>query len=317
MKIFMEPSNEKNLITLIESTPLTDSKGLFMAFSHTDSKTLEAVGQALTITQVLNLFKIEILPKNSLAPLLVGITPETFINFLKNGSEENILFLKDNLHNEPLQHHLTLISHQLSQEITTLNQKGLDLSVDIDTLPVENDAFLAINQELESLYEQFKTLLLTLDKALQLAWISERRELITELSNIKEKGERSKVALLGHPQEGFFPSTGLFEKLKRRLESIFGEALNDNDPALDGLTQFSLWYPRDYWELGLLPHYIDSATVDQEDSSIILAHAKETLRKIGLQNVGDLKKCGIYSKRVLKEYILSKTNAPASDFLPP
>ena len=71
-----------------------------------------------------------------------------------------------------------------------------------------------------------------------------------------------------------------------------------------------MWYPEDYWEIGLLPEidkrgglYPDGDTDREERTKILMDSVMGNLVKLGLNSVADLKNNNIYSKRMLEEYI--------------
>jgi hypothetical protein len=155
-----------------------------------------------------------------------------------------------------------------------------------------------------------------------LAWNSDRLDLIEKLSQAKEAFQKILYSTIGHPKSVSAPATGFYAKLQEKVFGIFGnpanaedvDALNDDDPAIEGLAKFSVWYLKDYWKIGLLPSIRDPNTFDKlagmegtEEAhhlkAELLSQVKENLHRIGLNTVGDLKKMGIFSQKILQEYI--------------
>jgi len=100
--------------------------------------------------------------------------------------------------------------------------------------------------------------LATLNKALQLAWNSNRVDLIEKLSTAKETCQKFVISIIGHPRHAVNPPTGLYARLEARLNAVFGnpsdpndiEAAGNDEPAMEALVKFSIWYLKDYWDLG-------------------------------------------------------------------
>ena len=93
--------------------------------------------------------------------------------------------------------------------------------------------------------------------------------------------------------------------------------MKDDEPAVEGLVKFSVWYLKDYWELGLLPGVEKQADLDidmekhteaerAEYREKLFTLARDTLDQVGLSTVGDLKNAFIFSKQTLQEYINQK-----------
>ena len=99
-----------------------------------------------------------------------------------------------------------------------------------------------------------------------------------------------------------------------QFSTIYDSALKDSDAAIEGLTRLSVWYLKDYWELGLLPSIdvpaklnLDPHRFSEEECKQYHQHlltlVQDLLNKLNIGTVGALKKARIYSKPLLKAYI--------------
>src|SRR5262249_20909592 len=90
-------------------------------------------------------------------------------------------------------------------------------------------------------------------------------------------------------------------------------SVNDDEPALEALVKLSLWYPQDYWQVGLLPQVTDPQLFEREGEispeqrqallERLLEMARANLEKVGLHTAKDLKLAGICSQATLQEYL--------------
>lgn len=305
-----------------------DEKTLAVVKGLTDHYQIEAVGTALSPYQAIIIFEKFCEPAETqhwkLPPLLVGMPHDVFCHILRRASPEVLDVLKEEAVTEPVQHHLALIAKEM-----TIYTK--DLWNTIDTIEVELLQLNSISMgfaELTMLVGRNEQLadgcflaMKKLDKALAIAWNTDRPDLIEKLSKIKEQCQKLLTIGIGHPHNESEPATGLYATLEKSLYAIYGnvsdpkdiQALHDEDPAIDALIKFSIWYLQDYVELGLIPGIENAEQLElsgERSEQEYLAYtkklfqaARESLEKLGLATVGDLKRAGIFSEKTLREYI--------------
>lgn len=133
--------------------------------------------------------------------------------------------------------------------------------------------------------------------------------------------------MVGIPRCNGAQATGLFALLEQKLNAVYGnpldpndiEALDNSDPAIDALVKFSVWYLRDYWEIGLLPMVKNERDLDlssrrysernrAEHREKLFVMVQENLERLGLDKVKDLKKARIYSRETLQDFIRARQN---------
>lgn len=230
---------------------------------------------------------------------------------------------------EPIQHHLTLLIHSLSsiyaeqvQHFTFLENQVK--SLDLDT--VEQEQIIEQEKAIENLRKSFINIQFLCSKALAIAWNSNRADLIEKLSSIKEQSQKFSTLVIGHQGHPDSPPTGLYDVLKNQLNKVFNDdnnqPLSDDEPAIEALVKFSIWYITDYWEMHLLPGISHSELDLDIDASTeheridyrrkLFLEVQKNLEKLGLFTLGDLKKNMIYSKVALKNYI-QKNLMPATN----
>lgn len=261
-----------------------------------------------------------------ISPLLVGMPHDTFNELLLTIPPPLIHTLQEEGATEPLQHQLTLTSHELAHHIEDFAEKSEKLSLHIESLTPErisHQTIAEIHGIIKKYKEELENSLFLIERALQIAWNTNRPDLIEVFSMQKEIREKLLIHTIGKPRAEALPSTGHFYLLlERTLNTIFSnpdnprdiEALKDHEPAIEALVKFSLWYLRDYWEIGLLPAVksAEELDLDPERSSsreradhraALFSSVQSTLESIGLKTVRDLKSKEIYNAKMLREYI--------------
>jgi hypothetical protein len=288
---------------------------------------LEIVGGVLTIPQIFELLDSTLCLEDKhhwkLSPILVGMSHETFTKFLLFGTDKEITILKHESVTEPVQHHLTLLSHELTNQIKDLEIQMSKVSLEIEHLNT-NEISRTQAQEFYNRIDEFSLtfhhLLQKTNLVLALAWNTYRLDLIESLNVTKDHCNKSLHLGIGNKQNSNEP--GLYSQLKRRLFRVYGDvdesdnidALHEDEPAIEGLSKLEVWYLRDYLELGLLPGVEKPEDLDVDLSKHtesermkhrekLFALAKQTLGKMGLSTVNDLKEAHIFSKKTLREYI--------------
>lgn len=285
---------------------------------------LEAAGKAISASQLLGLFNKTLKEEKhhwKLSPLLVGMPHETFSQLLQEASVEQLYLLQNEGVTEPVQHHLTLLGHEINAQFNqTLQEIELFLK-NIDFI----DTQTLTSQNVNSLFRQIDLFSLVLaklldiaNKSLGIAWNTRRVDLIDSFSRTKNSCQKILSEEIGQKA----PATGLYQKLESKLFSIFGDstdptqidAVHDEEPVREALVKFSIWYLRDYWEIGLLPRIKNleefdlDLTKNSEEERLqfrqeLFEEAQKKLAQLGLLTVKDLKKAHIFSRKTLEEYI--------------
>jgi hypothetical protein len=124
-------------------------------------------------------------------------------------------------------------------------------------------------------------------------------DLIDKLSSVNEMLQHQLIHSVGVRGKGQDPSTGLYLTLEQHLSSIFDTSLQDSDAAMEGLTRLSIWYLKDYWELGLFPSVQQASDLEAHHPQFLA----QIQKKLQIQTVGDLKKAYLFPKPLLKAYI--------------
>jgi hypothetical protein len=288
---------------------------------------LEAAGKVISPFLLVGLFYTTLKEEKhywKLSPLLVGMPRKSFNQLLCQVSTEQLHFLQNEGVTEPIQHHLTLLSHEINirfnqtlREIE-LYQSNINL---IETHLLTSQNIDPLIHQIDSFSLTLKELLDMANKALAIAWNTKRLDLIDSFSRMKNGCQKILSEEIGLK----IPVTGLYEKFENKLFSIFGnsndstqmDAIKDDEPAREALVKFSIWYLRDYWEVGLLPEIkdfnkldLELAKLSEEQRSVyrqeLFEEAQKNLSQLGISTVKDLKKARIFSKRTLEEYIQLK-----------
>jgi hypothetical protein len=263
----------------------------------TKKEHLEAVGKLLPSYQILAL--IAQCPENQLkekiSPILVGMSQEKFEELLLNSSDKQIEFLKLEGFSEALLHHLTLLIHRLEEErsaiFDTLNSIESAIQA-FDPELMSKETVDTILQNLNAVREKIDSSLKKVKKAMGVVWSTSNVELIDKLNKVN-------ISLMRMRDQ-----SDLQALLNQKLFSIY-KGLKDDDSAIDGLANFSVWYLEDYTDVGLLP---SNSRLTRE---ALFQEAKERLQQLNLCTIKDLKDAVIFSRQTLKEFIKLKET---SDF---
>lgn len=289
---------------------------------------LEAAGKAATPYQLLEIISSsQGSDTEKLSAVLIGSPPLIFRRMLSLASQEQIQQLKKESGLEPLQYHLTRLLHEIGNEIDESTQAMAEIEADIDQVDPEYyskaDADLLISR-LDKIARRFQNSLDEVNLLLGIAWNTNRADLIEKLNGIKDIYQKFSALVIGNPRSHSSLPTGFYAKLEEKLLSIYGnplnpkdvEALQDDEPAMEALGKLSIWYLKDYWEIGLLPAItsIDQLSLKGEHSEqeratyrdCLFAEAKRNLEMAGLATVRDLKTAFIFSKQTLKDYLASR-----------
>lgn len=296
---------------------------LFQAFQ--DNKQVEEASKNLSLNQMLNLLSPENVTPDvikKIPALFTGISIQTFIAFLKQASPAHIIELKKVAMTESLQFKLFLFCHESIEKLDELENELISIEEMIATLEPKEMGI----KEKQTIENRFQSLALeeqehiqVVDKALAIAWNSERLDVIDCLSSAKERHQKALVNLL---KNNVHSETNLYKILDKHLNAIYGQpnnptdiqALKDEDPSFEALAKFGIWYLEDYFAIGLLPNLEDARELElnSETSSeeervehrrLLFQSAKHELERLGLVTVADLKKASIFSKKSLLEWL--------------
>lgn len=295
----------------------------------TDNKQLEAIGRSLTLAQAHHILDETNQNVNighwKLSPLFVGIPHGLFTRILLTATTSQMNVLKQEVITEPLQHHLTVLTHEIVHQIPEFSAKLDDLENEIarlDPREMDHSELRALSRKIEEGEKFYDETFKKITKALTLAWNTNRTDLIDKLSLSKEITQKLIGSIVGTRRGMSAEPSGLFAKLEDRLNRVYGlvtepqdiEALDDDEPAIEALVKLSIWYLKDYWDIGLLPKISDGSELDLESSELshdekIALREKwyqeviDNLSNLGLNCVKDLKNARIYSKSALIDYI--------------
>jgi len=302
-----------------------------------NSEQLELAGKVLSVEQNLDLLDCTPIAYdsnfNKILSILVGMSPTTFTQVLAKMNDDQLQVLLQTSLTEPMQHHLTVLMHELShryhllvRELESVVQRIEKLSLD----DVSRKDLISLVKSIEEISLRFKSVLNKINKALKISWNSNRLDLIENATSLKDKYSHTLKNFIGYPQTSGGPS-GLYLLLQEQLAVLYAnthevniseEVLND-ELSTEALIKFSIWYLKDYWEIGLLPRIKSvedlelDATYSEADRALhrdqLYVEVKNNLDKLHLKTVGDLKMHYIYSKRALKEYIQEYAHLIAPD----
>ncbi len=236
-----------------------------------------------------------------LSPLLVGVTPEIFATLLAQGDEKVLTLLKQEAKREPLCHHLTVFAHEVGRWLTQIGAVLAELTGQIQWLRariLEKEDLQPIEQKLYETEYSLHKILHSVKCALSLGWNTDRADLVKELSCNKDfcLYELKNVEIVR-------------DLLNSLVASVFTTLppAADDDPAIEGLHKLAIWYLKDYWDLGLLPH-LSEHEAHGNDLTPHLVKIQENLQKAGLFKVSDLKRLKITSKQSLTSYLKKDFN---------
>jgi hypothetical protein len=307
------------LLTINETTDPQWQRKIGAIFSGLNQREqIQACGKTINQIQMLEILNfVRILDSShqwKLPPLLVGLPHRVFEEVLMTASDEQLQILKHEGITEPIQHHLTILLHEWAKDIGNQSTLLHDLLKEI--------SHLGINQITRNYINDIQNMLLStsgyyhymidkVNRALAIAWNTNRADLIEKFTSLKDSCLKYNVVVIGHPFSKDEHSTGLYGLLDERLNIVYGAsetnsdvALDNDDPAIEGLAKLGIWYVHDYWEMGLLPKKnepLDPESIDEREE--LSSKVIQNLEKLGLKTVLDLKRAGIYSKEILKDFI--------------
>lgn len=279
----------------------------------TDPEALKIVGQHLQSSQALGILG-NVTPEKILI-ILTGMSYPIFKETLEHASSSQLQEMAEHSEEEPVQHYLVITSHEINFKINEFDLiiASLEQQINhIDISQLESADLIDIETKIADLASDCENYLKLTQKALILAWNSNRLDLIDNLSHAKETLQR-------YHDKGIYGTTGLYQHLQNHLASVFGsnpwdvETLKDEEPAIEGLAKLSVWFLQDYWEIGLLPEIKDisfleltSQHSEKERTQYridLFKKVQKRLDSLGLSTVKNLKDAGIYSKEELRRFI--------------
>lgn len=285
---------------------------------------LEAIGRIVNLPQLIEFLDYAAINKDlawKLFPIFITIPHPIFSQMLMDLPEKRKHQLQLLCTAEPLQHHLLMYSHELTDLFDLLFKNYLQVEeeiLNVDGRDLSSTDLVVLQQSIGKLRENGNQIRSKIENALSLAWNAGNGDLIEMLSNYRERYERFLFTTIGHPTQQSQSATGLYQTLEKQLGSVFDEskdganfeALKDNESALEALGRLSLWYIEDYWKIGLLPDVLDpkelslpSLSKDAQLPSHYQEKVKQNLKLLGLKTVKDFKRNHIVSKSILSEYI--------------
>lgn len=297
---------------------------------------LEAAGRVLSNPQVNVIASWAASSKEplheKLFPLFIGMPHQTFLQLLLNASPDQLTLLKQEGITEPIQHHLTLLIHELTAQIANCGMALSAFEEEIATLNLDSIDVVQIEQEegkIQQLHQECDSIQSTTSRALAVAWNTNRTDIIEKLSKIKEQSQKFLTQIIGAPRSISSNPTGLYLALEKRLDTVFIspdeiESIDDEEPVIEALVKFSVWYLKDYWEIGLLPNIHDPNLLDLDPNTHsererteyreqLFSTVESNLQKLGFYTLCDLKESKIYSKKALKDYIAARQTRLTED----
>lgn len=305
--------NAEQISLAIQNSSNEKTRALIVGLSQ--RPLLEATGKALNSAQFFDLLShtLQIEDKHNwkLSPLLVGINAATFTDILIHASVKDRQILNHESITEPMQYQITRLVKEMKNRLHELGACADMLLIEPEKINIDSltrKEALGFFEKIDQTAKEFYKLFDLTNQALEIAWNSKRLDLIESLNQIKDYCTRYLTLTLGNSGK---PSTGLYALWENKLFGIYGnpnnsedvEALSENEPAIEGIVKFSVWYLKDYYEMGLLPGIKSPKELDTEFREKLFDLARVTLETMGLCTVKDLKNSYIFSRKTLQEYI--------------
>lgn len=324
----LTPLEISELIPLAAKETNPDNwKDLLAAAFHSleDKASLEALGSAIDTAQFIEILSLAgSRHKNEaekLTSLLVTLSPAVFKETLAHAGSKALELLKGETFGEPLLHHLTLLVREIDNDIEQAAIEAVRFGDELETLDLtalntarSNALFSSIDQ----MAAQTQQVIEILQNAQRLAWVADRADLIDDLSKAKDRAHKTLLYIAGDGEADFATPQNLHSHLKKKINALFSNAddqggvtfMHDEQPALDAIVKFSVWYLNDYEEIGILPRgsmrKLENARNEEEKQAIrkaLFDEASANLSKAGLNTLHDLKQARLFSKAALKEYL--------------
>lgn len=249
---------------------------------------LELLGKYSSGDQILALLSQYPGNKEKIGPIFVGMDEDKFEELLLKASDKQLDVLKSEGFSEAISHHLTLFAHRVEEENGVLFKKLTAIEGAIRSMDPEitaKETIAELKENLTGSLEQLAQLSAKVKKAIAIVWSTSNIELIDKLN-------RAHIAL-----QRMWVSSELEALFSQKLFSVYHD-LKDDDAAIDGMANFSVWYLEDYVEVGLL-----SAQKSEQSRETLFRQVRERLEGLHLKTIGDLKRASIFSRQTLKDYI--------------
>lgn len=298
-----------------------------MLQSTQDANELERIGNNITkedipafcglLQEGVDLFKV--------SAVLVGMPSASFATLLLESGGLQTQKLRCFGETESLQHHLTMLSHDLQKQVSEVEEEIMQCGREIAALDTETlgrQELSAIEKGIEKYADRVLRIKKTVEGALLVVWSTSRPDLVESFSRLKEYTENLYIHLIGTAGAKHPVATTLYGLLEKRLFAIFGngdnaEELNDEEPVAEALAKFSIWHVEDFKELGLVSteakEELKAPQSPEGKLNAEISHLKEAekyLKKLGIEKIRDLKDARIFSRRTLKEYIQERCFDP-------
>ncbi len=312
-------------LTLLQAQPIIEAKNkLDSLFEWVDSSIgLEVLGGHMSVSSFLNFLDfLNQFPQyqNRLNFILVGLSSSVFSQALSFFLNCHLCILKTAGILEPLQYQLIHFAHEgekLQKNITQHIQQFKQEIASIKPQELTQNILHELIDQIDHLRNQLLAYLESMTPALTIVWHTNRIDLIENFSSIHELLQHQLSHDIGHSFSDQLPATGLYAHLNLTFSRIFDSSLKDDDAAIEGLAQLSIWHLKDYWELGLLPmvqctkelsldaeKYSEKECIDHQNHLIHLV--QKQLELLGILTIRDLKRLHLFSKDLFKAYRLSK-----------
>jgi len=292
----------------------------------TTKEQVVAVGRVMNTKFTMSLIQ-ELIKKDQshlwkISSLLIGLTQRVFNKILTTASDKEMAVLQHEAMKEPLQHHLTVYVHEADQELNERIDNLLQIQSALTNVDLENFSYQDLRELLDHVEDHSAKLdhfLAKLNRALGVAWNTNRPDLIDRLNKINDTCHRAKEITIGTPRSKTSLPTGIYQTFEEALCQAFqntnpNETLQDDELGVDALGALSLWYVKDYWNMGLLPSIskeellkLDPETHSdkecQDYRAKLMEEVNQNLEGLGLSTVGDFKSAFLGTPNLLKGYV--------------
>lgn len=245
-----------------------------------DRQEIEFMAGKLSFDEALELLKhITKSPQQyeeKIQPLLAGLRDFHYSVLLPTS------ILKPFARKEILQHKISLLISQM-KEIYLENQELLKNLIDrisaFSLIPIQPDALKALQVDIQNAFEKNAYQLDLLNPMSEIAWLSERTDLVLELSELKSALIHLSYYL------GLLP-----ELLLKRLSEVLGSL--DEASNMEALAALGITYPEDFDPL------FTALNIPPD-----MKHLENELIKKDLASVKDFKKHHLFTKELLLAYL--------------
>lgn len=276
--------------------------------SINDKKFFELVGQFIAPSQLVAFLSLgKKIDLTKIYSIIIGMTTGNFIKTIFLSDAKELETLKENLLQAPVLHHITLYSNNLNELTDSFFSKYQNIVNEINNLNIPNEEekeIIAIENTIKSSSFQINETIENLQKILNIVWGASRTDLIEKIGQQKEILDK---LFKGEFSNGEFLSENSLQLLLwNKVFSLFTELEKKGEfhsiPSIEGIECFSIWYPQDFKEIGLL-----STNATQDNFEEVKHTVWENLKKLDLHSIQDLVDKKIYSKNTLKKFIENRS----------